>query len=102
MKIYIYIYIYIYSRDNTYVFSKKKLILYSICICIDIALLRTVADDVLKCEKTEKWCLSKLTGHKGFVKGSHTGDCMKENPDKKKNLATSDFPNFSSDQEYEP
>ena len=41
-----------YSRDNTYVFSKKKKkILYSICICIGITLLRTVADDVLKCEK---------------------------------------------------
>ena len=38
---------------------KKQLILYSICICIDIALLRTVADDLLKCEKIEKWCLLK-------------------------------------------
>ena len=60
-----------YSRDNTYVFGKKKLILYSICICIDITLLRTVADDLLKCEKIEKWCLLKLTGRRGFVKGSH-------------------------------
>ena len=38
---------------------KKQLILYSICICIDITLLRTVADDLLKCEKIEKWCLLK-------------------------------------------
>ena len=61
-----------YSRDNAYVFSKKKLILYSICICIDITFLRTVADDALHCEKkNEKWCLSKLTSRKGFVKGSH-------------------------------
>ena len=50
---------------------KKKWILYSICICIDITLLRTVADDLLKCEKTEKWCLLQLTGRKAFVKGSH-------------------------------
>ena len=47
------------------------MILYSICICIDITLLRTVADDMLKCEKIEKWYLLKLTGRKGFVKGSH-------------------------------
>ena len=26
---------------------------------------------MLKCEKIEKWCLLKLTGRKGFVKGSH-------------------------------
>ena len=31
----------------------------------------TVADDLLKCEKIEKWCLLKLTGRKEFVKGSH-------------------------------
>ena len=24
-----------------------------------------------RCEKIEKWCLLKLTGRKGFVKGSH-------------------------------
>ena len=47
------------------------MILYSICICIDITLLETVADDLLKCEKIEKWCLLKLTGRKGFMKGSH-------------------------------
>ena len=47
------------------------MILYSICICIDITLLKTVADDLLKCEKIEKWCLLKLTGRKGFMKGSH-------------------------------
>ena len=40
------------------------MISYSICICIDITLLRTVADDLLK------WLL-KFTGCKGFVKGSH-------------------------------
>ena len=47
------------------------MILDNIGICIDITLLRTVADDLLKCEKIEKWCLLKLTGRKGFVKGSH-------------------------------
>ena len=47
------------------------MIFYSICICIDITLLRTVAGDVLKCEKIEKWCLLKLTGHKAFVNDSH-------------------------------
>ena len=45
--------------------------LYSICICIDTTLLRTVANDLLKCEKIEKWCLLKLTGRKAFVKCSH-------------------------------
>ena len=44
-----------YSRDDTHVFCKKKcLIFYSICICADITLLRTVADNLLKCEKIEK------------------------------------------------
>ena len=47
------------------------MILDNIGICIDITLLRTVADDLLKCEKTEKWCLLQLTGRKAFVKGSH-------------------------------
>ena len=47
------------------------MILHSTCICIDITLLRAVADDLLKCEKIEKWCLLKLIGRKGFVKGSH-------------------------------
>ena len=47
------------------------MILYSICICTDITLLKTVADVLLKCEKIEKWCLLKLAGRKGFVKGSH-------------------------------
>ena len=47
------------------------MILYSICICIEITLLRTVADDLLKCEKIEKWCLLKLTGRKAYVKGNH-------------------------------
>ena len=41
------------------------------CICISITLLRTVPDDLLKCEKIEIWCLLKLTGRKAFVKGSH-------------------------------
>ena len=39
---------------------KKSMILYSICICIDITLLRTVADDSLKWEKIEKLVLLKL------------------------------------------
>ena len=47
------------------------MILYSICICIEITLLRAVADDLLKCEKIEKWCLLKLTGRKAYVKGNH-------------------------------
>ena len=47
------------------------MILYSICICIGITLLRTVADDLLKCDKIKKWCLLKWTGRKGFVKGNH-------------------------------
>ena len=47
------------------------MILHSTCICIDITLLRAVADDLLKCEKIEKWCLLKLIGRKGFMKGSH-------------------------------
>ena len=37
-----------------------------------MTLLRTVAEDLLKCEKIEKWCLLKLPGRKGFVKGSHS------------------------------
>ena len=30
-----------------------------------------MADDLLQCEKIEKWCLLKLTGRKVFVNGSH-------------------------------
>ena len=48
------------------------MILDNIGICIDITLLRTVADDLLKCEKIEKWCLLKLTGRKGLFT-SHLG-----------------------------
>ena len=33
--------------------------------------LRTEADDLLKCERIEKWCLLKLTCRKGFLKNSH-------------------------------
>ena len=55
----------------THTFLVKKLILYSLCICVNITLLRTVPDDLLKFEQIEKWCLLKLTGRKGFVKGSH-------------------------------
>ena len=40
----------IQAITHTFLVKKKKKILYSICICIDINLLRTVADDVLKCE----------------------------------------------------
>ena len=47
------------------------MIFYSICICIDLTLLRTVADDLLKCEKIEKWCLLKLNGRKAFMNDSH-------------------------------
>ena len=56
-----------YSRDNTCVFGKKKkLILYSICICIDITLLRTVADDLLKCEKIESILMAQLFQHSWY------------------------------------
>ena len=60
-----------YSRDGIYVFSKKCLIFYSIFVRIDITLLRTVADDLLKCEKIKTSCLLKLTGSKAFVNGTH-------------------------------
>ena len=50
---------------------KQNLILYNICIYIDITLLTTIANDLLKCEEIEKWWLLKLTGGKEFVKGSH-------------------------------
>ena len=39
---------------HTFFVKKNKLILYSISICIDITLWRTVADDMLKCEKKLK------------------------------------------------
>ena len=45
--------------------------IYSVCICIDINLSKTVADHMLQCEKIEKWCLLKLTDRKAFVNGSH-------------------------------
>ena len=45
---------------------KKKLILYSICICIDITLLRTVADDLLKCEKIESILMAQLFQHSWY------------------------------------
>ena len=38
---------------------------------IDITLSKTEADDLLQCEKIEKWCLLKLTGRKAFVSGRH-------------------------------
>ena len=50
------------------------LIFYSICIFIDITLSKLVADDLLQCEKIEKWCLLKLPCRKAFVNGSH---CLK-------------------------
>ena len=59
-------------QEMTHTFLVKKcLICYSICICIDITLFRTVANDLLKCEKSEKWCLLKLTGRKAFVNENH-------------------------------
>ena len=59
-------------QEITYTFLVKIcLIFYSIYICIDIALSKTVADDLLQCEKIEKRCLLKLTGRKAFVNGSH-------------------------------
>ena len=59
-----------YSRDK-HTFLVKICLIYSVCICIDITLPKTVAVDLLQCEKIEKWCVSKLTGHKAFVIGSH-------------------------------
>ena len=50
---------------------KFCLIFSSICICIDITLSKTVADDLLQYEKIGKWCLIKLTGCKAIVNGSH-------------------------------
>ena len=47
------------------------MVFYSICICIDITLSKTVADNLLQCEKIEKWCLLKLTGRKALVSGNH-------------------------------
>ena len=47
------------------------MIFYSICICIDITLSRTVADDLLQREKIRKWFLLKLTHRKSSVNGSH-------------------------------
>ena len=35
-----------YSRDGTYVLVKICLIFHSICTCIEIALSKTVADDL--------------------------------------------------------
>ena len=43
----------------------------NICICIDINLSKAVADDLLLCEKIQKYCLVRLTGRKTFVNGSH-------------------------------
>ena len=59
-------------QEMTHTFLIKKCsIFYSICICIGITLWITVADDLLKCKKIEKWCLFKLTGPKAFTNGSH-------------------------------
>ena len=72
-----------YSKDDIYVFREKKnnnlfytayvfvLTYFIMTNCICITLLKTVTDDLLKCEKIENWCLLKLMGRKGFVKGSH-------------------------------
>ena len=59
-------------QEMTHTFLVTKyLIFYSICICIDITLSKTVADDLIQCEKIEKCCLLKLTGRKAFLNGSH-------------------------------
>ena len=50
------------------------MVIYNICICIDISLSKTVADDLLQCDKIEKWCLLRLTGRKACVNGCH---CLK-------------------------
>ena len=50
---------------------KNCLTLYSIYICIDITLLRTVANYLLNFEKIGKWCLLKLTVWRAFVIDSH-------------------------------
>ena len=36
-----------------------------------MTLSKTVADDLLQCEKYKKWCLLKLTCRKAFVNGNH-------------------------------
>ena len=46
---------------------KIFLIFYSICICIDISLSKTVADDLIQCKKIKRWCLLKLTARKAFM-----------------------------------
>ena len=51
---------------HAFLVKKKKLILYSICICIDITLLRTVADDLLKCEKIESILMAQLFQHSWY------------------------------------
>ena len=59
-------------QEMTKTFLEKAfLVLYSICICIDINLSKTIADNLLQCENIEKWCLLRLTGRKAFVNGNH-------------------------------
>ena len=59
-------------QEMTHTFLVKICLIFNgTCISIDITLSKTVADDLLQCEKIEKWCLLKLTGRKAFVKGSH-------------------------------
>ena len=50
---------------------KQSLVIYSLCSCIDMNLLKKVADDLLKYETIEIWRLLRLTGRKAFVNGSH-------------------------------
>ena len=60
-----------HSRDDNTFLVKRMFHFYSIYICIEITLLRIVANDLLRCDKIQKWCLLKLNGRKAFVNGSH-------------------------------
>ena len=50
-----------------------------------------MADDLLKCEKIEKWCLFKETGRKGFLKGSHRSKFQSVKRPSVKQLFTNHF-----------
>ena len=59
-------------QEMTHTFLVKICLIFNgTCISIDITLSKTVADDLLQCEKIGKWCLIKLTGCKAIVNGSH-------------------------------
>ena len=40
-------------------------------MCIDINLWKTVADNLLKYETIQRWCILKLTRRTAFVNSSH-------------------------------